>query len=183
MWGSNIIAYYWNILHCALACASFFSFWYQEPYFSSHRSMDVVTGPTACARFKAGFESFGGWERLSCRYFLPLRYLMCRVLSLLSSTNRSCWTYGPVLSREDSPYSKNFDRSWTSSRTRKDKVSSILRLFIYDPKSSPFEEGWVEIEDEEGSEEGESAQPSKREGPRLYWQFGYGEKSPKGANF
>ena len=50
-----------------------------------------------------------------------------------------------------------------------------------------LEEGCVEIEDEEGSEEGESsgesAQPSKREGPRLSWQFGYGEKSPKGANF
>ena len=44
----------------------------------------------------------------------------------------------------------NFDRSWTSSRTRKDKVSSILRSFNDDPKSSPFEEGWVEIEDEEG---------------------------------
>ena len=45
-------------------------------------------------------------------------------------------------------------------------MSSILRSFIDDSKSSPFEEG-VEIEDEEGSEEGESAQPSKREGPRL----------------
>ncbi len=107
---------------------------------------------------------------------------MCHALSFLSSTNRSCWTYGPVLSREDSPYSKSFDRCWTSSRTRKDKVSSILRSFIDGPKSSPFEEGWVEIEDEEGSEEGErSAQPSKRECPRLSWPFGYGEKSPKGA--
>ena len=151
----------------------FFSIWYQEPYFSSHRSLHVVTGPTACARFKAGFESFEGGGGRSCGYFL--RYLMCRALSFLSSTYRSCWTYGPVLSREDSPYSKNFDRSWTSSRTRKDKVSSFLRSFIDDPKSSPFEEGWVEIEDEEGSEEGErSAQPSKRECPRLSWPFGYG---------
>ena len=169
---SNIIAYYWNILYCASNCASFFSIWCQEPYFSSHRSMDVVTGPTACARFKAGFESFGGGRGRSCVYFL--RYFICRALSLLSSTCRSCWTYGPVLyRREDSPHNKNFD-SWTSSRTRMDKVSSILRSFIDDPKSSPFEEGWVEIEDEEGSEEGESAQPSKRKGPQLSWQCGYG---------
>ena len=45
----------------------------------------------------------------------------------------------------------NFDRSWTSSRTQKDKVSAILHSFIDDPKSSPFDEGWVKIEDEEGS--------------------------------
>ena len=82
MWGSNIIAYYWNILYCASARASFFSFWYQEPYFSPHRSLDVVTGPTACARFKAGFDSFWGGGGRSCKYFL--RYFMCRALSLLS---------------------------------------------------------------------------------------------------
>ena len=46
-------------------------------------------------------------------------------------------------------------------------MSSILRSSIDDPKSSSLEEGLVEIEDEEGSGEGESALPSKREGPRL----------------
>ena len=50
--------------------------------------LDVVVGPTACARFKAGFESFGGGGGRSCEYFL--RYFMSRALSFLSSTYRSC---------------------------------------------------------------------------------------------
>ena len=38
--------------------------------------MDVVTGPKACARFKAGFESFGGGGERSWEYFMW--YFMCR---------------------------------------------------------------------------------------------------------
>jgi len=37
--------------------------------------------------------------------------------------------------------SENFDRSWTSLHTRKNKVSSILLSFNDDPKSLPFGEG------------------------------------------